>query len=83
MDPLNEFREQLRASAPPNDFADWRGGEATRSKFDDDQDLRKAVSSIRDKLRTAGGNAHLLAPCLPEKGRFSLAMPGPMIHLKP
>jgi len=83
VDPLEEFREQLRASAPPNDFADWRGGEATRSKFEDDQDLRKAVSSIRDKLRSAGGNALLLAPCLPEKGRFSLAVPGPMIHLKP
>jgi CRISPR-associated protein (TIGR02584 family) len=83
VDPLNQFREQVRATAPPNDFADWRGGEATKAKFDDDQDLRKAVSSIRDKLRTAGGNAPLLAPCLPEKGRFSLAMPGPMIHLKP
>ena len=83
VDPLEEFREQLRASAPPNDFADWRGGEATRSKFEDDQDLRKAVSSIRDKLRSAGGNALLLAPCLPEKGRFSLSVPGPLIHLKP
>jgi CRISPR-associated protein (TIGR02584 family) len=81
VDPLNEFREQLRASAPPKDFSDWRGGEATKSRFDDDQDLRKAVSSLRDKLRAAGGNAHLLAPCLPEKGRFSLAVPGARIHL--
>jgi hypothetical protein len=82
VDPLNEFRNQLRASAPPNDFSDWRGGEATRSKFEDDQDLRKATSSLRDKLRLAGGNAHLLIPCLPEKGRFSLAVPGSLIHLK-
>jgi hypothetical protein len=81
VDPLNEFRLKLRASATPDDFSDWRGGDATKSALDDDQDLRKAVSSIREKLRAAGGNARLLAPCLPEKGRFSLAVPGAQIHL--
>jgi CRISPR-associated protein (TIGR02584 family) len=81
VDPLNAFREQLRAAARPTDFSDWRHGDSLKSKFDDDQDLRKAVSGLREKLRHAGGNARLLGPCLPEKGRFSLAVPGELIHL--
>jgi CRISPR-associated protein (TIGR02584 family) len=81
VDALNAFREELRAAARPRDFSDWRHGDSLKSRFDDDQDLRKAVSGLRDKLRAAGGNARLLAPCLPEKGRFSLAVPGELIHL--
>jgi len=81
VDALNAFREELRAAAPPGDFSDWRHGDSLKSRFDDDQELRKAVSSLRDKLRQAGGNARLLAPCLPEKGRFSLAVPAELIHL--
>lgn len=79
LDALNEFRETLRATASPRDFSDWRHGDSLNSKFDDDQELRRAVSALREKLRQAGGNAPLLAPSLPEKGRFSLAVPGPQI----
>ena len=81
VDALNGFREELRAAAPPRDLSDWRHGDSLKSRFDDDQELRKAVSGLRDKLRAAAGNARLLAPCLPEKGRFSLAVPGELIHL--
>jgi hypothetical protein len=83
VEPLNVFRESLWGAARADDFADWRGGDATKTKFDDDQDLRKAVSSIKQKLRRAGGNAHLLATCLPEKGRFSLSVPGSLIFIGP
>lgn len=83
VDALNDFREHLRTSASPRDLSDWRHGDSLRSRFDDDQDLRKAVSSLREKLNAAGGNARLLIPCLPERGRFSLTLSAPLVHLAP
>lgn len=75
---LDVFRaEQVRA---PKDFSDWRHADSLRQSVDE-QTIRKVTSSLRDKLRRAGGNALLLAPCLPEKGRCSLEVPGPLIHL--
>jgi len=47
----------------------------------DEQDVRKAVSGIRVKLRRAGGSAPLLEACLPQKGRCALAVPGTLIYL--
>jgi len=81
LDDLNRFREALRAAAPPSDWADWRHGDALKLALED-QELRRALSSLRDRLRAAAGNAHLLAACLPQKGRFSLTVPGSLIHLK-
>jgi len=78
---LNQFRNDLRAAAPVNDFADWRHGDTLKSDVED-QELRRALASLRGKLRVAGGNAYLLVPCLPTKGRFSLAVPGPLIQVK-
>ena len=80
--PLNEFRVQLRQDVPPNRLADWRHGESLNTEFDDDQEVRRAVSSLGRRLRTAGGAAARLADCLPEKGRFSLEMKGSLIQLK-
>ncbi len=82
VDPANQFREDTIESAPPDDFADIRHHDSLRQPFTDDQDLRKLLSSIRTKLKKAGGNAPLLVPCLPEHGRFSLTVPGPLIHIK-
>jgi len=82
LDPLEEFRAEIVDSAPANDFSDWRHEDGIRSPFDDDQELRKAISGIRTKLRSKGGNAPLLIPCLPERGRFSLTASGPLIHIK-
>jgi CRISPR-associated protein (TIGR02584 family) len=79
VDPLNDFRQEVRAIKPKNDLP---AGDAIQTKFEDEEDIRKVVSSIRHKLRVAGGNAHLLGPCMPEKGRFSLAVPGELIHIK-
>jgi hypothetical protein len=80
--PLNAFRDEVRATGNPRDFADWRHSDSLRSALED-QEMRRALSSLRDKLRRAGGNAHLLLPCLPEKGRFSLTVSPALIHLKP
>lgn len=82
IDLINEFRENLRQDAPHGDYADWRHGDTLKSAFEaEGQELRRALSSLGKRLRVAGGNAHLLAPCLPEKGRFSLTVPGPKIFL--
>ena len=82
--PLNEYRERLRESAPPNNWSDWRYADSLAQAFDesDDQDLRKLVSSLRVRLRRTGNNASALANCLPEKGRFSLTVPGSLIQIK-
>lgn len=82
VDPLNQFREEVRATAPGNDFSDWRYGGATQSKFTDDHEIRRALSGIRSRLRKAGGNADLLIPCLPERGRFGLSVPGSLIQIR-
>lgn len=82
MDALNEFRVSLVSEASSKDFADWRHGDTMKSTIED-ADLRKALSSLRKKLRESGGSAPRLAAALPAKGRFSLTVPGPMIHLKP
>ena len=84
IDLMNDFRKQLRAEAPINDFSDWRHGDGLSSPFDTDgQDLRRAISSLRSKLRLAGGAGTALASCLPGKGRFSLTVPGAMIEIAP
>jgi len=83
LEPLNEYREQLYETKPAGDFSDWRYGNAVKNRFDEDLELRRAISSIRTKLKHAGGNALDMVPCLPERGRFSLEIPGPLIQIKP
>ncbi|MHB1309733.1 MAG: CRISPR-associated ring nuclease Csm6 [Limisphaerales bacterium] len=85
LDGLEDFRKTLAKSAPIEDFSDWRHATAINEAWNKDgadQALRRALSSMRGKLRQAGGNAHLLVPCLPEKGRFALTVPGPMIFIR-
>lgn len=79
--PIDEFRNALVQSAPNRDLSDWRHSNGLMTSLDD-QDVRKALSGIRSKLRETGGNASKLLACIPEKGRFSLAVPGSLIHLK-
>jgi CRISPR-associated protein (TIGR02584 family) len=81
VDDLNVFRLQLLKDAPKDRLADWRHTDSLRASWDE-QEIRKAVSGIRSKLRRSGGNAPLLAACLPEKGRCSLSVPGALIHFK-
>jgi CRISPR-associated protein (TIGR02584 family) len=82
LDSLNEFREAVRAEAGADDRADWRLTDSLKSKFEDDQDIRRALSSLRDKVQSLGGNAVALGTCLPERGRFSLDMPAGSIIIK-
>ena len=81
IDDLNAFRADLRTTAPANKFGDWRHADSLRAAWDE-QEIRKATSGIRTKLQRLGGDAALLAPCLPEKGRCSLLLTGPLIHIK-
>lgn len=82
LNPLDEFRELLVKDAPENDFSDWRRSNAMKSKMDDEQEIRKSLSSVRKKLMNAGGDAVYLAHCLPQKGRFSLDAQPSLIYIK-
>lgn len=83
LDDLNAFRERLRAGAPKQDWSDWRQADSLKAPVTDDQDIRRALSSLREKLLGAGGEAAALAACLPERGRCSLDVPAALIFLKP
>ena len=67
---MNAIREEQLVAA--KDFNDWRNALSLNDKWEDDQEIRKAVSGIRSKLRQAGGDALCLSDCLPRKGYFSL-----------
>lgn len=77
---LNEYRKQLRLKAPENDFSDWRGSNSIASDFDE-QEIRKAVSSLRTKLKAAGPDAMALLPYLPETRRLSIDLPRKQISV--
>ena len=50
LDSLNQFRQTLRAEARPDDGADWRLTDSLKAEIQDDQDIRRALSSLRDKV---------------------------------
>ncbi len=81
VDDLNAFRLHLLETIPANQFGDWRHNDSLRSDWDD-QEIRKAVSGIKKKLRQNGTEGAALASCLPEKGRCSLDLPGELIFIK-
>jgi hypothetical protein len=49
--------------------------------FNDEQDIRRVLSELRKKLRGLGQPGQILADALPERGRFSLDVPGPLIFI--
>lgn len=77
---LNEYRQQLRSSAPADDFSDWRWQLGGSSNFDD-QDIRHAVSSLSKKLRRATPDAEALIDRLPKHGRLSIDLPRNQISI--
>jgi CRISPR-associated protein (TIGR02584 family) len=81
LDHLDAYRQEICDSRPKADLADWRHNRQLNDKFDA-EDVRKLVSSLRLKLRRGGGDAALLAACLPERGRFSLELEPGMVVLK-
>jgi CRISPR-associated protein (TIGR02584 family) len=80
-DPLGEFQQELRRQADPRHLGDWRHGACTTDTLEE-QDLRRALSSLRKRLRGAGPDGAQLAGLLPERGRFTLDLPPAQIHLR-
>lgn len=54
-------------------------GTAAAATFGDEQDVRRVLSDLRRKLKSLGAAGHVLADALPERGRFSLDVPGHLI----
>lgn len=81
IEPLKLFANQLYAKRKPNDFNDWRG-EARLPDNIDDQNLRRSLNELKDKLRDAGPEAVALIQALPERGRFSLDLPPTAITVR-
>jgi CRISPR-associated protein (TIGR02584 family) len=80
---INDLRTTLRSEAPQTDLSDWRHADSLKSDMDD-QDLRRALSSLRSKILNLGGEAAALASCLPAgRGRFALDATPAMIFLAP
>lgn len=78
---LENFRKSVCASAPVDDWSDWRSSASLGRKFDD-RAITRILSDIRAKAKQAGGDAAFLADVLPAKGRCSLDIPGPLIFIK-
>jgi hypothetical protein len=81
IDDLNEFRIDLIQNAPEDDFGDWRHQDSLSEVFEE-KDLTRLVSDLRRKIQKLGGEASVLAGCLPEKGRFSLDMEPSLIEIR-
>jgi len=81
IEPLREFANKLYVQRNPNNFGDWRGEARLADDFDD-QNLRRSLNELKEKLRDAGNEAEALIRALPEKGRFSLDLPPTAISLK-
>ncbi len=84
LEPLEAYRRDiLHQSASQASLFGWWSGLEQPFDEQDDQELRRLLSSLRRKLLAAGAQAALLHDCLPEKGRFSLQIPPSLIFLKP
>jgi CRISPR-associated protein (TIGR02584 family) len=81
IEPLKLFANQLYAKRKPNDFNDWRG-EARLPENIDDQNLRRSLNELKEKLRDAGPEAVALIQALPGRGRFSLDLPPTAITVR-
>jgi hypothetical protein len=81
VDELNRFRRDIGRAVNPNDLADWRRQPSVQSDLDEEA-LRKNLSSLRGKIQSTSEETAPLVACLPEHGRFSLDIPGPMIFIK-
>lgn len=78
---LAGFQRELRLEADPRNLGDWRHGGCTTDPLDE-QDIRRALSSLRKRLREAGTDGATLSHLLPERGRFTLDLPSAQIFLR-
>ncbi len=86
--PIPSYGEALDALAAHQ--AEWDSlvedgrlprGTPSAAGFQDEQDVRRVLSDLRKKVRTLGHHGAILADALPTRGRFSLDVPGALIHL--
>jgi CRISPR-associated protein (TIGR02584 family) len=82
IDPLNRYRQKLRAEASPDNFSDWRSKDGLACEVDEEAG-RKAISGIRAKVIKSGPAAVALIPFLPEPGRFSISLSSRQIAIAP
>jgi CRISPR-associated protein (TIGR02584 family) len=68
-DSLNAYQRELKASAPADDFSDWRWRPGTAF---DERDIVKVLSDLRKKLKQVSSDALVLIDRLPKHGRLSL-----------
>lgn len=80
VEPFNEFVAQVISERDPN-LREMCSAGSLNQPFDE-RDLRRLVSDLRRKFNLAGESATLLASCLPEKGRFSLATEPSLIEIR-
>ena len=76
--------ERLFQQHDKNDFSDWHYKALPSGKGFEEINQRwitKNLSSLREKLRSAGPQAAALIPLLPERNRFSLDLPATSITL--
>lgn len=78
-DAVEQWRPKFAATRSPDNLGDWRGKiDGTRL---DEQDIRRALSSLGKKLRAAGPPVASLAAALPQRGRFALALEKAQVQL--
>ncbi len=86
--PLPSYKDALAALAGHAnewnaliDCGKIKGHILSPSAFGDDKDVIRVISELRNKLRKHGQPGAILADALPGRGRFSLDMPGELIHI--
>lgn len=78
-DSVEQWRPQFAAKRPCDDMSDWRC-KINRTPLDE-QDIRRALSSLGKKLRAAGPPVAIFAAALPQRGCFALALEKGQVRL--
>jgi CRISPR-associated protein (TIGR02584 family) len=58
-----------------------KSGTPPAAHFSEEQDIRRVLSDLRKKLKSVGPLGIILADALPGRGRFSMDIPGALIHV--
>jgi len=80
-DALEALHRHAREWQDLMDAGMLKPGSLPAASFGEEQDIRRVLSDLRKKLRSLGSPGITLAAALPSRGRFSLDLPGPLIHV--
>lgn len=91
VDLIKQMITTVLSESKKSDFSDWRSNAKQQGSFDfDPKDpetqtrwIIKNTSSLRTKLKQAGGAALGLLPLVPKQGRFSIELPAKNIEFIP